>query len=835
MLYNEDFLLKLDKEKHRTTYARITALTFAETPVQTIEGRVTQGSVNIDGSSAVRRSCSLTLVTQDFDFSDFYWGINTKFKLEVGVSNNIDSSYPDIVWFPQGIYVITSLNTSRSTNNFTMTIQGKDKMCLLNGEVSGTLESSVDFGTIEEEDKDGNWTIRSLPIPEIIRNAVHVYGSEPYHNIIINDLDTYGLELLEYRLDTPMYLYRKADPESQLYENILFDETKECSVEGNNDIKILGDLTNKELEKLVDPLVGTSEPAKVNIEGNQYYVAKIEYGQTAGYRETDLTYAGDLIANAGESLTSVLDKIKTMLSNFEYFYDLDGRFVFQKKQSVIETLWSPNNSDSYIEETNKYAYQFGDMELFTTFNNNPNLLNLRNDYVIWGERQTVSGTTVPVHMRYAIDRKPTSYTTIAVEKNNPDLVAYNTKYNLQVSEQESETYTTDEYDWREIIYRMAADYYKYNILDDFELRVAKANSDLYPSGRTGYEKYYTDVQGFWRQLYDPTLEKTKGEYATLCETYKTSRDDLQIIIYGVEQESNNNNIGGLENYIIAINKAITEKSGNLNNYLEACMNGTYITQYKLPANASENIEEKAIGYTTFEELDLDKAKKQPETYLEMLKVSYHEAVAEYNDYCSKYEDCSEKLEDITTAYKEEFYPATIKEQEEEKPHPHRYWNKAVYEAPETLNFWFDFLDSESSVLGKYDTKNIGFRTKAVNDSGVKSIYFRETPDVIFGEGNLTGYRYIYIPGTNMDSMFSISSQGTAAKDKLDEMLYQYSYCSESVTITAIPIYHLDANTRIYIHDDDMKIDGDYIVSKITLPLAYNGTMQITATKAAENL
>jgi hypothetical protein len=33
-------------------------------------------------------------------------------------------------------------------------------MCLLNGEVGGTLESSIDFGTIEEEDKDGNWIIR---------------------------------------------------------------------------------------------------------------------------------------------------------------------------------------------------------------------------------------------------------------------------------------------------------------------------------------------------------------------------------------------------------------------------------------------------------------------------------------------------------------------------------------------------------------------------------------------------------------------------------------------------------------------------------------------------
>ena len=79
MLYDKEFLLKLDKAKNRTIFARITALTFQEFPIETIEGRVTQGSVNIDGASAVRRSCSLTIVAQDFQYNDFYWGLNTKF------------------------------------------------------------------------------------------------------------------------------------------------------------------------------------------------------------------------------------------------------------------------------------------------------------------------------------------------------------------------------------------------------------------------------------------------------------------------------------------------------------------------------------------------------------------------------------------------------------------------------------------------------------------------------------------------------------------------------------------------------------------------------------
>jgi hypothetical protein len=72
---------------------------------------------------------------------------------------------------------------------------------------------------------------------------------------------------------------------------------------------------------------------------------------------------------------------------------------------------------------------FNDCELISAFNNNPNLLNLKNDYTIWGERTTMSGAQVPVHLRYAIDTKPTKYISIGIEDNHPQIVAYNEKYN----------------------------------------------------------------------------------------------------------------------------------------------------------------------------------------------------------------------------------------------------------------------------------------------------------------------------------------------------------------------------------------------------------------------
>ena len=80
----------------------------------------------------------------------------------------------------------------------------------------------------------------------------------------------------------------------------------------------------------------------INFSDNlQCYVAKIEYGETAGYHRIPLIYNNDLILNAGETITSLLDKLKSMLGDFEYFYDLQGRFIFQKKKTYIQELFSP--------------------------------------------------------------------------------------------------------------------------------------------------------------------------------------------------------------------------------------------------------------------------------------------------------------------------------------------------------------------------------------------------------------------------------------------------------------------------------------------------------------
>jgi hypothetical protein len=100
-LTDTKFLSKLAYYRQKTIYARITSLDFQEFPIESIEGRVTSGSINIDGGSITRRSCSLTLISENINLNDLVWTLDTKFKLEIGVYNLVDlKKYPEILWFP---------------------------------------------------------------------------------------------------------------------------------------------------------------------------------------------------------------------------------------------------------------------------------------------------------------------------------------------------------------------------------------------------------------------------------------------------------------------------------------------------------------------------------------------------------------------------------------------------------------------------------------------------------------------------------------------------------------------------------------------------------------
>lgn len=796
---DKDFLAQLDRQPNKTIYVKLIALDKNERPLEAIEGRATSGSINIDGASAVRRTCQISLVADEVKISDYLWSLKTKFKVEVGVKNTVSDS-PEIVWFNQGVFLITSFSAAYSSNSYTVNISGKDKMCTLNGEMGGVINAATTLDTYDEINKDGDIQKIKITLKQLIIDLVSHYGGEVSHNIIVNDLDKSGLELLDYKYDSPLYLIRKANDPIQYSQGTLDGEALVEKSDGS--IIALEDLESYDTYG-IDGLI-SGELVKYGEE--PCYVAKIEYGETAGYAEIDLVYPSELASGAGETITSILDKIKNTLGDYEYFYDLDGRFVFQKQRTSLNTAWTPVQEneagqiyvDPYFAAT-PYSYSFSDTALFTAFNNTPNIANVKNDFTIWG----TNSNDLAIHMRYAIDVKPTYYKSIEVLDS--ELEDYNTKYGLETKGQVSVIYwcgdevpdnpdnlSIIECDWREIIYRMAKDYRKYNHLDDFRQKVAEANQDYYPSGLTGYEQYYVDLEGKWRYLYTPLEEIQQKNNSEWDEYYGGARyqgaseDEASDETKSIALIESDTEFALTDSITLGV-KFVKGHTGGKT--LQLTLNGTHWVICKDGTNFIGAIP--AGGYL----------------------------VLQYN----------EKAKNGAGAWVVIEYP-------EDKGG----WRKNVYESPRSLLFWFDFLEVWDSDLAQYSVKEIGQRPKVSNDKDVKAIYYGDPPPIVFDkkQGELMsdfGYIYFQVPEEYYNSMFSRSTQGKSAKNAIDNLLYNHAYCAESVSITSIPIYYLEPNTLIHVSEPNAGIDGDYIISKLTIPLAYNGTMSITGTKVVPRL
>ena len=165
-----------------------------------------------------------------------------------------------------------------------------------------------------------------------------------------------------------------------------------------------------------------------------------------------------------------------------------------------------------------------------------------------------------------------------------------------------------------------------------------------------------------------------------------------------------------------------------------------------------------------------------------------------------------------------------------------YWNKKIIQEPNLLNFWLEF--SNSNEMNNYTIKNIGRKAYGATNEQVKSIYYREVPQVIYyntSNINKTKTGYVYLQINNMDTLFTNSSQGLSAKNVIDDLLYQHSYCSQQLNLNIVPIHYLEPNTRILIYNEKTKVNNEYIINKISNPISYNGNMTINATQVAERL
>ena len=375
-LKDSSFLKRIDEMKVKEQYVKITVLNFQEQPIKEIQGRSTGGSLNLDGKSAIRRTGNISLITKDYE-SDLggvrsLLSINKKVEIEIGFKNTTDqwNDY-DIIWFPQGIYVIINPSITHNSSGINISLQLKDKMCLLNGECGGTIPASTDFHKYDTVDESGAIITTYPTIFQIIQELVHHFGGEQLSKIIISDVDLRIKKVMKWMGKSNLYFYQQTNDLGQ-----------------------------------VSWLLSTKEP----IEGE--IVKRYKSGQDVGYIYTDFTYPGELVSNAGESVCSMLDKIKNVLGNYEYFYDIDGNFVFQEIKNYLNTTQATVelgnlSKDDYLIDMSKgkSVYTF-DSKLGISFSNSPQYGMIKNDFIVWGSKENSSGTKVPIRYHLAIDSKP---------------------------------------------------------------------------------------------------------------------------------------------------------------------------------------------------------------------------------------------------------------------------------------------------------------------------------------------------------------------------------------------------------------------------------------------
>ena len=679
-LYDENFLKEFDKENHKTQYIRILVLDFnTEQIIATISGKATGGSCTFSGTSSMRRvgNCSLLVTEEDIENNnnniidvDNLISMNKKIKLETGFLNNTGKylNY-DIIWFPLGTYVIKSANISKNNSGINISLTLNDKCALLNGDMGGIFPAGVLLSEKEDYtvDKDGSLTktTEKLLIKDMIKYIVVDFGGEDPARVIINDIPDTIVKVMKWIGREP--LYYQQDKNGGKY--FLLNQIDE--------------LTN---------------------------VATYSYGQDVCYMNEPFVYPGKLECHAGETVASILDKIKNVLGNYEWFYDINGNFVFQEIKNYLNTSLSTTLlqlSDADYRTVPYYSasvYTFSKEEenLLSSISNNPQYQNIKNDFTVWGTAKTTAGVDKPIRYRLVLGNRP---------------VVNSTKK------------------WLAIVYKDYKGLYSIipAVVDKTCIYSAPNINDK--------TKYYIYNKKVFRWI-----ESEQGFYA----------DD---------------------NYELC-NLQVPE--------------GDWRTQL------------------------------------------YFEGIWADRQTFAQYPYAAELVSEWPKIF-------NIKAKEVSSP-PNAYplYIGDYYDKDNTSNYeyWLDII--EGSPFG---VESIGRRQKVVSEKDVNCLFPVNVPNLVLVEADgdteedvelaLTKAQEVVQVSTKVFNNLTIGGSYNPAFDKIKNLLYNHTSYNESISLSIIPIYHLEPNTRITVKDKDVAIDGDYMIKSISLPLSFNGTSTISATKIAE--
>lgn len=715
----ENFLAKINNFINRKTYTKITLLDWQENPIKAIEGEITSGNQSKDGASAVRRTCSMSCVVDGGSYMiedlSMDFSINKKVFVEIGVRNDTDE-YPEypILWFPQGVFFINGIGISSSaTGGVNINITLKDKMCMLNGDLGGKFGSTVTFDVMDTQLPSGEYVEKKVLVYNIIQELVNHYGGEDLNNIVIEDVPLRIRRVMKWTASNPLYMLNADKSESDFSRTYT---VKEPSAEELKSATIF----NKD--------------------------------DDVGYIYDDFFYTDELVAGPAETITSVLDKIKSYLGNYEYFYDVYGVFHFREIKNFTNTtqasfLLDQMSEKDYLVEvgTDKTVFTLSDSANITSITVTPQYNNIKNDFIVQGLRQaTDTQLSYPIMYHLAIDDKPymISEEWTLIQK-------------FEIADSADDVTEEEEPQYRTEILNLNYHYGSYNDIiiykePDTNIQVAAAvyrikdedeeaklpevgNFNLIYCLEDSDSYYYWDGEVY--QTVTPLADYTKTEYK--CRDWRT-----KLYMDGV----------------IATRRGIDP--------------GYYYPELQ--------------AYW-------------PQMYDLINQCFWGEEEANINN---------------------------------------------AYRSLTTGIYYLDFIDPAASSLGEYSVKSIGRRTNVTVNDDINCLFQPEIPNVVIldiTDDNFDDLKRECIDagqpwtGVRGDVFKALATGGyhNGAFDQIKYDLYLYTRYQKSVSLTALPAYWLEPNSRTRINEFTTNTYGDFMISNINYTFGPAATMSVSCSEAAE--
>lgn len=827
-----DFLKQLDDLVIQKQYIQITLLDWQENPIKEIQGELTGGSLSKDSSNCVRTvgslSCSVSAGTYSIDSLNSDFALNKKIFIEIGIRNdtNMYADWP-ILWFPQGIFLITdfALNSS-STSVVSLNISIKDKMCLLNGDVGGKLPSYVQFDVMDTQAPDGTFIEQKVLIYDILLELLNHFGGEDLNNIIIQDVPLRIRQVMKWNGSNKLYgVYN-------INNNISDEEQSDSSEEA----------WTFTLDKPPEESSGV-----------------IEYEQNAdvGYIYSDFIFTDELAGNIGESITSILDKIKNYLGNYEYFYNEFGIFIFREiknylnitQAEVVEDEMTRNpikfaggsfelnggSENQYLIETinEKTLYAFDDDSNVTSITVTPQYGNIKNDYIVSGLRQGDSSDTKHiVRYRLAIDSKPDKIIT-----DDPNNYYYLSSYENVV--------------------------YYYDELERVHKLGIGTVVDSLPSVGN-WDKIYLVNSDYKMALTEENFETSELKIQESEKLHLNNNFNLNIINTDIISAEINPDFE--QDFVIKIKKSYVnkEKSNIQKTYAYKWDGQKYIQLYYLKDpfdDESEQIVSEPVVY-------------YPKDWRTALYLYGLQGEVDGTDKGAYYED-------LSTFWPQEYcldpnnqcFKTTMNE------------NTESYNILSNGNFYLDFIDAENANLGEYSIDNIGRREDVVSNDDINCLFLPEIPNIVFlnkdnprenwsenTASTLTDEELIEYyketikndsqienktledmmlilqrkectdnaqpwtqVGQEIYSNLSIGGYTNSAYEQIRYELFCHTRYQKTVSITSIPVYYLSPNSRVQLESKSTNTYGDFMVQNINLTFGPGANMSVVLNEAMERL